>query len=269
MLNNTGATTSPGETNHCGVIGGASKWFGLTPTANATFVIDTLGSSIDTVLAVYTNDPGNFLSPLRYVTCDNDGARDGIRSLVRFPALGGRDYLVAVDGAQGVVSLNWRLGIGPVISQPPGHAQIRLGQNASLSVDAGLLNPLPSYLWFLNGTRLFGASNATVNLGNITPGMAGTYTVVVSNFIGSVTSTVATVTVEIPLELTYQLTPVGGATYFRVQGQASQPVVLQRTMNLRDWTPVFTNASPTAPIDHSESAPAPEPVRFYRLVPWP
>ena len=138
VLNNRGATTSPGEPNHCGVIGGASKWFGMTPTANATFIIDTLGSSIDTVLAVYTNDAGNLLSPLMFVACDNNGAPDGIRSLVRFPAQGGRDYLVAVDGvngAQGVINLNWRLGSAPNLSHSPGHPLARLGSSFMLDAD--------------------------------------------------------------------------------------------------------------------------------------
>ena len=47
---------------------------------------------------------------------DNNGAPDGIRSLVKFNAQKGVNYSVAVDGvkgAQGKIKLNWQLGVAP------------------------------------------------------------------------------------------------------------------------------------------------------------
>ena len=123
VLNNTDATTQLNETNHCGVIGGASKWFGLHSTDGGVLQLDTLGSSIDTVLAVYTNDAANPLgSGVKLVTCDRNGAPDGIRSLVKLAAAPAGDYLVAVDSVRnepGVISLNWRLGVLPVSTNAP------------------------------------------------------------------------------------------------------------------------------------------------------
>jgi hypothetical protein len=93
--------------------------------------------------------------------------------------------------------------------------------------------------------------------------------VVVSNFIGSVTSTVATVTVEIPLEVNYELTQAAGERRFRVSGTASRAVVLQSSDDLRSWTSVYTNATANTPFEFLDTAPATAPARFYRAKPWP
>jgi len=113
IANNEGAQGQLGEPNHCGVLGGASRWFGLRTESEGTLIIDTIGSAVDTVLAVYraTNNPAYFYDG--YVTCDNNGAADGIRSLVSFEAGAGAEYFVAVDGVNGAggeINLNWRLG---------------------------------------------------------------------------------------------------------------------------------------------------------------
>jgi hypothetical protein len=109
-LNTTDSATQPGEPSHCGVIGGASRWFALTPETNGLMLLDTLGSDIDTVLAVYT---GGGFTNFALVACDNNGAPDGVRSAVAFVAAAGTTYLVAVDGvnaARGVVRLNYKFG---------------------------------------------------------------------------------------------------------------------------------------------------------------
>ena len=67
--------------------------------------------------------------------------------------------------------------------------------NATLSVVIGSTTPL-TYQWYRNGVALAGATNATLTLNNAQPANAGNYTVVVSNAFGSVTSQVATLTVE-------------------------------------------------------------------------
>jgi len=124
LLNNSAATRSPGESNHCGVIGGRSKWFKFQPAADGVMEVDTIGSSIDTVLAVYL---GRRATGLRYVTCDDNGAPDGIRSAVQFAVQQGTNYSVVVDGrrrARGAIQMNWRLLPPPM-------------NGAALSIDVG------------------------------------------------------------------------------------------------------------------------------------
>ncbi len=116
-INNFGATTESGEPVFAGlgVQSGASRWYKLTPLESATFVIDTIGSEIDTILGVYT---GTDLSNLQAIVQDDNSAPDHIRSRVQFPAVAQTPYLIlvaGVNGAQGTIKLNWLLGSPPPV----------------------------------------------------------------------------------------------------------------------------------------------------------
>jgi hypothetical protein len=272
VLNNTGASTQLNETNHCGVIGGASKWFGLHSTDGGVLQVDTIGSSIDTVLAVYTNNPLNLLSPIQLVACDRNSAPDGVRSLVQLAAGPGLDYLVAVDSVrnqQGLITLSWRLGGLPVFTNPPITGIVREGTNVTLSAGVANTTPDTSYRWRLNSAWLPGATNALLLLTNVGVGQGGTYSVVVSNFAGVVTNTIATVKVQVPLHVSYTATQANGHLQFRVYGTVSQPVVLEQSSDLSTWLPVFTNAAPNTPFEFLDTSPTNSASRFYRAMPWP
>ena len=104
LINNFNSTTEQGEPIHSDVIGGSSRWYLLTAGDDGTMVVDTLGSDIATVLAVYT---GCDIFSLQLVANDRNSAPDGVRSLVKFNATSGTNYLVAVDGvnnAQGNIN---------------------------------------------------------------------------------------------------------------------------------------------------------------------
>ena len=69
------------------------------------------------------------------------------------------------------------------------------GSNATFSVTASGPAPL-SYQWFYNGTNLLaGATNTVLALANVQTNQAGSYTVVVTNAYGSVTSAPASLLV--------------------------------------------------------------------------
>jgi hypothetical protein len=109
LLNNLGATTQAGEPNPWSAIGGASRWLRLKAAEAGVLVVDTVGSEIDTLLAVYT---GTRMRDLKLIAADDNGAADGVRSLVRFNAEQGKEYLIAVDGvggAQGHIKVNWQM----------------------------------------------------------------------------------------------------------------------------------------------------------------
>jgi hypothetical protein len=106
--NNENATKEPGEPNHAGNPGGHSLWYCWTAPATKSVTFDTLGSTFDTVLAVYTGDN---LSNLVLVVCNDDIAGATNRaSKVAFNATAGTTYHIAVDGfsgASGILTLNW------------------------------------------------------------------------------------------------------------------------------------------------------------------
>ncbi|HXI50624.1 MAG TPA: S8 family serine peptidase, partial [Candidatus Saccharimonadales bacterium] len=94
--NNVEASKEAGEPNHAGIPGGKSVWWSWTAPSSTAAVISTLGSSFDTVLAVYT---GSSLSTLSLVAGNDDW--DGLSSRVTFAAVAGTTYQIAVDGYGG------------------------------------------------------------------------------------------------------------------------------------------------------------------------
>ena len=85
----------------------------------------------------------------------------------------------------------------PLILAPPTNLTVSLGQGASLSVLAVGAVPL-FYQWRKDSTNLPGATGPTNAIGSAQAADAGGYAVVVSNGIGCVTSTIATLTVTDP-----------------------------------------------------------------------
>ena len=220
--------------------------------------MDTLGSDVATVLAVYT---GSDIFSLQEVASDVNDAPDGVRSLVKISAVP-TNYLIAVDGvngAQGNINLNWRMGIPPSAG---GAAQKLVVTNgARVVLQAGQSNGVtaPFYQWQRNGTNLAGATNATYTIGALQYSQVGSYGVVVSNLVGSVTNAIALVNAQSPLTLS------PSARGWQLNGSATQAVVLQASTNLALWTPLLTNTSPLLPISFLDTNSASRSKSFYRF----
>ncbi|MDR3459932.1 MAG: immunoglobulin domain-containing protein [Verrucomicrobiae bacterium] len=75
----------------------------------------------------------------------------------------------------------------PAIVTPPQGQSVLAGQGATFSVTASG-TPLLNYQWLFNGTNLSGATTNPLVLVNVQPANSGNYSVIVSNFAGSVTS---------------------------------------------------------------------------------
>jgi hypothetical protein len=100
---NLGACIEAGEPAHAGQPGGASVWYSWTAPSTGRWVFDTIGSTPDTMLAIYTGATVNALTPV----AANDDAGGGTRqSRVGINAVSGTTYRIAVDG--------WRGDSGPV-----------------------------------------------------------------------------------------------------------------------------------------------------------
>ena len=269
------ATTSLYEPVQTGM-GGADRWWLLTNKANCTLVIDTIGSTdsknnpLPTLLSVYTlSGTGLFSYQLSLVARNQNGAPDGIHSLVQFAAQANTNYLIQVDavsGVAGVVDLNWKAGIPPS-GGGSGQSQA-VGQGATLTLQADTnAIPAPSYWWLWDGANIAGATNATYSLTNIQYNQGGVYSVVVSNFVGVVTNVIATVSVQSPLQIA--LTRPSGVLNFQLTGSATQAVVLQGSTNLKVWYPILTNTDVTMPVIYLQGMSTSPPSGFFRLVPMP
>jgi subtilisin family serine protease len=96
---NTGATAEPGEPRHAGLPGGSSIWWTWTAPADLLLTLNTGGSRLDTLLAVYT---GASLNTLTLVASNDDGPGPSDRtSWLRVNVRAGTTYQIAVDGYQG------------------------------------------------------------------------------------------------------------------------------------------------------------------------
>jgi hypothetical protein len=91
---NFDASMEAGEPIHAGQVVGHSVWWSWTAPVSGPVKISTMGSGFDTLLAVYT---GQAVSSLTLVA-ENDDADYDYTSAVRFAAVAGTEYQIAVDG---------------------------------------------------------------------------------------------------------------------------------------------------------------------------
>lgn len=100
----------------------------------------------------------------------------------------------------------------PVVQTPPSSQNQTVGGTANFSVIASGTQPM-SYQWQRNGVNLLdggivtGATSSTLTLTGVTTNDAGSYRVVITNSVGSVTSVVASLAINVPPLITVQ--PVG------------------------------------------------------------
>jgi len=95
----------------------------------------------------------------------------------------------------------------PLITSQPQNSVAPLGGVATFSVSASNRDSGPIfYQWRLNGTNVAQGTNATLQVTNAQPSLAGNYSVVVSNLFGSITSSNALLTVIQPPSFPPQVT---------------------------------------------------------------
>ena len=140
--------------------------------------------------------------------------------------------------------------VAPNITTPPASTIVTLGQSATFSVVASGTAPL-SYQWQQSGSAISGATSASYT----TPPTSmldngSTYSVVVSNPVGTTPSSAATLTVQAPPSITTQpanqTVNVGQVATFSVTATGTAPLTYQWQKN---GTPISgaTSASYTTP----------------------
>src|ERR1039458_9912386 len=147
------------------------------------------------------------------------------------------NYLVVVTNAagsvtSGVATLTVYVPAG--IATQPSSQTTTQGLNAAFSVVPSGTAPF-SYQWCLNGAPLSGATSSALALTNVQTTDAGSYTVVVTNSWGSVTSAVATLTVLVPVGIATQpqsqAVVVGQSPTFSVSASGTAPFSYQWRFN--------------------------------------
>jgi hypothetical protein len=123
------ATSEEGEPNHAGGFGGKSVWWSWAAPFAGTAVITTVGSDIDTVLAVYSGDA---VDDLTFIAANDQDPLGGSTSRITFNARAGFRYEIAVDG--------WNADSGEIVLNvemppaPPTLSQARPLTNGTFQV---------------------------------------------------------------------------------------------------------------------------------------
>lgn len=151
--------------------------------------------------------------------------------------------------------------VPPTITSQPTNQVVSQGQDATFTVGATGTAPL-SYRWFFNtNTPLPNATNSTLTLANVQSTNAGSYFVIVTNRAGSITSVVATLTVNIiptPPSITSQPTNqtviAGQSATFHAGVNGTPPLTYQWFYNTTTPLPSGTAATLTLPNVQSNNA---------------
>lgn len=202
-----GADKEPNEPHHGSEVGGRSVWWRWTAVTNGLMEVHTFGSSVDTLLGVYT---GRTVEGLTRVAENDDLLMDQVyASRVRFQAIAGVEYQIAVDApktnqAAGNVVLTLGSPAAPVIVLQPQPVSLVEVTNATFALQVSTLGGASAdrYQWNVNGVAIPGATNETYALGALSSAASGVYSVAVTNDFGGVVSSNAVVLVRMPPQLT-------------------------------------------------------------------
>ncbi len=269
VFNTTFATTDPTEPPHCGVTGGASYWLMYQPPANGTMTLDTIGSSYDTVMEVYTYN-GALVSytNLISVACDNDAVSLHGPSRVSFQALKTRQYIVAVDGvngARGTAWMNYNLNtnqspLPPTLQSPVATQSVMPGTTVSLAPNIGGAPPL-TFTWKKNGVVISNVAIPIMQLPNVTTDATANYVLTVANDLGSLNVTNPVHVIVPPI---CSVNRIGGNVSFTFPTSTNFIYTIQSANNVTgpwtNWGAAFVGSGQSVSTNLSGNA-----TRFFRV----
>lgn len=170
------------------------------------------------------------------------------------------------------LSANGYVG-APIILSGPANQNAGPGSTVQLRVEVTGMPPY-DFQWFMNGTRLAddarhrGSSSNILSISDITELNQGEYHAVVSNGLGSVTSSTATLTVNLPI-LNTSLAPDGTLSLSFTHAQGL-PYILEWADDLAPpiiWHPIITNTfTSDSTWVISDTLTATNISRYYRLT---
>jgi hypothetical protein len=140
--------------------------------------------------------------------------------------------------------------VPPTILAQPQSQTTTQGANVAFNVEAMGTEPM-GYQWRFNAVNIPNATDATINLTNVQPSDAGNYTVVLTNSVGAVTSSVATLTVlGAPTILSQPQSlavSIGSNAVFYVLADGAPPLTYRWKKNDIDLTDAGTVSGAASP----------------------
>lgn len=148
-----------------------------------------------------------------------------------------------------------------ITTQPVSHT-VSSNSTASLSVTAGG-SPTPAYQWYFNGASL-GDTNSALSIPSFQCANQGTYRVVVSNVMGTITSAPAVLLLDGPCRIS-SFGLANGGFQLEFAGAAGSNYVIEASSDLVTWVPLVTNDAPNGLLDFCDTNISLS-GRFYRAV---
>ena len=169
--------------------------FNMNSDGSVTFSSDSSYSYTDPQLAALGNNGG----PTPTMALPDSSPAIGFGDFAGAPATDQRGYFrIVSDGIDiGAFQYNATSSSPPNIVTQPASKSVTVGGSVSFSITVTGATPL-AYQWQLTGTNLPGATNAILTLTNVQLAQAGSYSVLVTNIIGSAQSSSATLMVTGP-----------------------------------------------------------------------
>lgn len=234
-------TTSPGALTITGPPSIVAQPGSLTVTQSqsAAFSVTAVGTTPLSCQWQFNSAPISGATATNYTVTNAQSTDAGSYSVVVTNSLG--------SVTSSVASLT--VILPPTITNPPQSLTVNQGTDAPFSVAVSGTAPL-GYQWLFNGGAISAATASGYTVANAQPTNAGSYSVVVSNLLGSVTSSVATLTVTVPPSITVQPTSQtilqGTCATFTIATSGTTPLSYQWQWNSTIYPPDTTSTSFTA-----------------------
>jgi len=159
----------------------------------------------------------------------------------------------------------------PTVTSQPTNLTVAVGGKATFYVSASGPTPL-SYQWRFNGANIAGATGSAISLSSVQTNQAGSYSVLVSNYGGSVASSAATLRVLVSPAVAFTGPSLGAShVSISVQSVAGLNYTLQYKNSMTDpassWTSILPSvAGNGGAIILQDPQPPTLPSRYYRVI---
>lgn len=178
------------------------------------------------------------------------------------------DYEVVITNIAGSVTsavASLTVNLPPYIGVQPQSLAVWRGQDAEFFVTAGGTEPF-SYQWRFNGANIPGATEDNYTQANSQTNQAGNYSVIITNVAGSLTSSNALLTVNVPPParfLSIDRLPDGRA-HLVLTGAIGADCAIDGSSNFTGWSELLNLLNTNGLLDVIDHSASNVPQRFYR-----